>query len=295
MTQALPSKAVAPPFEPPLLPPCPKVAHRIRRAAAAAAAVLLLASCSGGERPTLDAAPAPSGSSTTTASTNGPASTTSTVSLTDRAPGPDNLLGYIATPTGTPEVHQGPKPDSPKIDIPATTSVGAPTTFAVIGDPSVSSASTGGWVKVLLPTRPNEGTGWVRSSSVQLTQTPLRIFIDIAGRALRIENNGASVFIAKVAVGTTKNPTPVGASYITELIQNTNPKGSYGPYAYGLALHSETLTEFAGGPGQVGVHGTNEPQLIGQPVSHGCIRLSNDDIRKIVDLKLPLGVPVFIS
>ena len=35
-----------------------------------------------------------------------------------------------------------------------------------------------------------------------------------------------------------KNPTPVGASYITELIDNQAPEGAYGPYAFGLALQA---------------------------------------------------------
>ena len=43
------------------------------------------------------------------------------------------------------------------------------------------------------------------------------------------------------------------------------------------------------------MHGTNQPDLIGQAVSHGCVRLNNDDIQALVDLQLPLGVPVLIS
>lgn len=61
-----------------------------------------------------------------------------------------------------------------------------------------------------------------------------------------------------------------------------------------MALHSDTLTEFAGGPGQVGIHGTNRPDLIGERVSSGCVRLDNDDIRALVDLQVPLGMPVII-
>jgi lipoprotein-anchoring transpeptidase ErfK/SrfK len=258
-------------------------------------AVLLMAACSNGERPTL----AEASGDTTTSTTAASGETTSTVPeqrLDELPPGPENLLGYIATPTGAePEVRVAPDPNSERLPIGPTTEVGAPTTFAVVGDPGVTSAANNGWYKVVIPIRPNQGTGWVPASSVQLTQTPFRVFIDLAGRSIRVENNGATVFDSAVAVGTDENPTPVGASYVTELIQNTNPSGAYGPYAFGLALHSETLTEFAGGPGQVGVHGTNEPDLIGQAVSHGCIRLNNDDIVALQELGLPLGVPVFIS
>ena len=70
-----------------------------------------------------------------------------------------------------------------------------------------------------------------------------------------------------------------------------NPNTVYGRFAYGLLGYSEVLTEFEGGPGQLGIHGTNEPQTIGQQVSAGCIRLRNEDIELLVPI-LPLGVPV---
>ena len=202
------------------------------------------------------------------------------------------LQGYIATPKGTPVVHAAASDSSPAIPIGAKTEAGAPTTFAVVGDPTTV---TDGWYQVVLPTRPNEGVGWVPASSVTLSKTPFRVFVDLGKRELRVERDGAQVFQAEVAVGTVENPTPTGATYVTELIDNAKPQGSYGPYAFGLALHSDTLTEFAGGPGQVGIHGTNQPQLIGQAVSHGCIRLKNADVEAMVNLQLPLGVPVFIS
>ncbi|MBZ9604567.1 L,D-transpeptidase [Phyllobacterium chamaecytisi] len=41
------------------------------------------------------------------------------------------------------------------------------------------------------------------------------------------------------------------------------------------------------------VHGTNEPWLIGQAVSNGCIRLTNEDILYLYD-NTPLGTPVLI-
>lgn len=267
-----------------------------QRIAAPLLAVVVVASCSNGERPTLAESSARNTTSTTATTAAPTASSAPEQALHELPPGPENLLGYIATPTGaTPEVRTAPDPTAEMLDIGPTTEVGAPTTFAVVGDPGVTSTATGGWYKVVLPIRPNQGTGWVPASSVELTQTPFRVFIDLPGRTIRVENNGATVFDTTIAIGTDENPTPVGATYVTELIQNTNPEGAYGPYAFGLALHSETLTEFAGGPGQVGVHGTNEPDLIGQPVSHGCIRLANDDIVALQELGLPLGVPVFIS
>ena len=56
------------------------------------------------------------------------------------------------------------------------------------------------------------------------------------------------------------------------------------------------LESFAGGNGVIGIHGTNQPELIGSSVSQGCIRMENDVIDRLVEeIGLPLGVPVEIQ
>jgi lipoprotein-anchoring transpeptidase ErfK/SrfK len=52
------------------------------------------------------------------------------------------------------------------------------------------------------------------------------------------------------------------------------------------------LTDWPAG-GFVGVHGTNQPELVPGRVSHGCIRLRNEDILRLARL-LPVGTPVKI-
>lgn len=42
-----------------------------------------------------------------------------------------------------------------------------------------------------------------------------------------------------------------------------------------------------------GIHGTNLPETIGRSVSHGCVRLRNEDIEKLYDL-VKVGTPVYI-
>jgi hypothetical protein len=42
-----------------------------------------------------------------------------------------------------------------------------------------------------------------------------------------------------------------------------------------------------------GIHGTNAPESIGRSVSHGCVRLRNEDIEKLYDM-VPIGTPVYI-
>ena len=54
------------------------------------------------------------------------------------------------------------------------------------------------------------------------------------------------------------------------------------------------LQEFNGGNGQIGIHGTDYPAGLGRSISHGCIRVANDGIRRMARI-LPLGTPVVIS
>jgi lipoprotein-anchoring transpeptidase ErfK/SrfK len=53
------------------------------------------------------------------------------------------------------------------------------------------------------------------------------------------------------------------------------------------------LSEWPGG-GVFGIHGTNAPQLLGQAVSHGCIRVSNLTAAKLRRY-VPLGTPIVIT
>jgi lipoprotein-anchoring transpeptidase ErfK/SrfK len=52
------------------------------------------------------------------------------------------------------------------------------------------------------------------------------------------------------------------------------------------------LSDWPGG-GVVGVHGTNTPDLIGEAVSHGCVRLYNKDIQYLRSV-MGVGTPIKI-
>ena len=45
--------------------------------------------------------------------------------------------------------------------------------------------------------------------------------------------------------------------------------------------------------GQIALHGTNRPQLLGQNVSNGCVRMADESITAVMSLA-PLGTPVTI-
>lgn len=147
------------------------------------------------------------------------------------------------------------------------------------------------WHQVLLPVRPNGSLGWVRDSDVTLAAHNYRIRADLADFRLRVLERGVTIFDAVAGVASNNSPTPGGRYYLTELLSPTEPDTVYGSFAYGLSGFSETFETFNGGPGQLGIHGTNSPETLGSAVSAGCIRLHNDDVARLVTF-LPLGVPV---
>ena len=151
----------------------------------------------------------------------------------------------------------------------------------------------GNWVRVFLPTRPNGSQGWVKRRSVRVYTNGYRLVVRLRSHELRLWRGDRIVAKYPVAVGTRSTPTPRGLYYIVELLQPSNPNGSYGPFSFGLSAHSNVLKRFAGGDGRVGLHGTNQPGLIGSNVSHGCIRLRNAAVRRLAKI-LPLGTPVYI-
>ena len=151
----------------------------------------------------------------------------------------------------------------------------------------------GEWLNVLLPIRPNGSTGWIRASDVQLTPTNYHITVELSAHQITVYDGETMVLQEPVGVGVGNTPTPGGRYFIKELLQTPDPGGPYGPFAYGLSGFSEILTEFNGGPGDIGIHGTNNPAGIGTDVSNGCIRMSNEGITTLTGL-LPLGTPVEI-
>ena len=153
-----------------------------------------------------------------------------------------------------------------------------------------------GWLQVTLPVRPNGTTGWVKEEDFSVKSHDYRIEATLGAYKLKAFKGDQEIFDAPIGVATEDSPTPGGQYYTTELIETPDPKGAYGPYALGLSGFSEVHKTFGKGEtGQLGIHGTNEPQKIGSKVSHGCIRLKNPDIERLVKLNMPIGTPVIIN
>ena len=138
-----------------------------------------------------------------------------------------------------------------------------------------------GWEKVYLPVRPNGSTGWIRDRQVTLALNPYRIRVSLGDHKITVWKGAKVIQRAPAGVGRSVVPTPAGTYYLAELLAQPNPNGVYGPYAFGLSAFSNVLYSFGGGPGQIGLHGTNNPASLGTNASHGCIRISNAGITKL--------------
>jgi lipoprotein-anchoring transpeptidase ErfK/SrfK len=149
------------------------------------------------------------------------------------------------------------------------------------------------WYRVRLPILPNNSTGWVpRSALGTVTPVYTHLYVNRATQTAVLKKNGRVIFTTRVGVGKPYWPTPPGQFYIRDKLTNFN-NPFYGPLAFGTSARSAVLTDWPGG-GFVGVHGTNEPDLIPGRISHGCIRLRNDAIVKLSHL-LTVGTPLTIT
>jgi lipoprotein-anchoring transpeptidase ErfK/SrfK len=161
------------------------------------------------------------------------------------------------------------------------------------GSPRVLSVISGrrDWVLVRLPERPNGSTAWVRESDVKLYRLDDYIIVHLTSRLIDIYLNGVKRTSA-IAIGSRQYPTPTGHFYVIDRVTPTTQSG-YGSFALGTSAYSEVLTEFAGGNGQVGIHGTNDKDSIGRAVSHGCLRVPDNMISTLKQVQL--GTPIFIK
>jgi lipoprotein-anchoring transpeptidase ErfK/SrfK len=165
--------------------------------------------------------------------------------------------------------------------------------LGVIGKHTSSHCSTD-WYLVQLPVLPNGQTGWVRAWAVQPFRVRSRITVDLSQRRLRVYRSGRVVVDTRVAVGTSATPTPPGHYFVNERYVLPDASGPFGPSALGISAHSDVLQHVWVEDGPIGIHGTNEPWSIGRAASHGCIRVANDEMRRIFRLA-PAGTPVVVA
>ena len=151
-----------------------------------------------------------------------------------------------------------------------------------------------GWLRVLLPGRPNGHAAWIRANTARIWSTPWRVVIRTASRRLLVFRNNRIVRSFPVVVGKPSTPTPRGRFFVEEAL--TLPRGSLGaPVAYAL---SAALDRVPGvrwrprpdrDPRDLRIGGTP-----GTAESHGCVRMTTDALDWMIR-RLGTGTPVDIT
>jgi L,D-transpeptidase catalytic domain len=149
------------------------------------------------------------------------------------------------------------------------------------------------WYHVRLPIRPNNSTGWVLGGALTATHVS-RTYLVVDRRLLvaTLYRGSRPIFRTRVGVGRSYWPTPRGDFYVREVLTGFKDP-MYGPVAFGTSARSGVLTDWNGGGGVIGIHGTDQPQILPGFVSHGCIRMPNPAILRLHRL-MGLGTPVAI-
>lgn len=176
----------------------------------------------------------------------------------------------------------------------ATATLGAWTPYGTALTLLATAASEDGeWFEVVVPFEPGEARAWVRASDVTPHESGVSIRVFLAERELEVREGDDVIATYPVAVGAPDTPTPLGLTWVTDSLAYPNADGVYGVGALGLAAYSDVLESFQGAPPQIAIHGTNQPELIGQAVSNGCIRITNEAWLDLSALA-PAGTPVIV-
>lgn len=205
--------------------------------------------------------------------------------------GTDNVSrwAYVAKPA---VVRAGPNPTTRIVArLPAFTPEGYPNLVLMLEQ--VLDVKHGNWVHVRLAQLPNGRSGWVNRGYLStFRRITTHLVVDREALRATLYKDGVEIFSTIVGIGKSHWPTPRGQYYIREKLTSfKNPV--YGPVAFGTSARSAVLTDWPGG-GYIGIHGTNQPQILPGRVSHGCIRMRNAAILRLA-LLMPVGTPLTIK
>jgi hypothetical protein len=154
----------------------------------------------------------------------------------------------------------------------------------------VAADCAAAWYQVDLPIRPNGVRGWVPAAGLHAYVVRWRLRIELGRRRLIAYEGGRERLRLTVAIGRAGTPTPTGSYYVFERLSTTDPRGPYGPGALGLSSFSPVLTGWTRG-GPIAIHGTDEAGTVGEAVSNGCVRVRNEQMRRLLR-DVPAGTPV---
>jgi lipoprotein-anchoring transpeptidase ErfK/SrfK len=127
--------------------------------------------------------------------------------------------------------------------------------------------------------------------------TDMRIEVDVSARQLHVYRGGARAETHRVAVGSSRWPTQTGSWEISQVVWNPEWIPPDEEWAKDEQRAAPGAPDNPLGRAQLvydaprSIHGTNNPASIGQAVSHGSIRVTNEVATKLArDLMEAAGV-----
>lgn len=125
-----------------------------------------------------------------------------------------------------------------------------------------------------------------------------RLEIDLSSRRLTAYQGTNTTKTYSIAVGRQGWQTPTGSFQVMQMTRNPtwmnpltrsvipggDPHNPLGSYWIGF---------WTDGRNWVGMHGTPNPESVGQAASHGCVRLYNHDIQELFS-QVTVGTPVVV-
>ena len=150
------------------------------------------------------------------------------------------------------------------------------------------------WLRVMLPGRPNNRTGWIHAGVARTVPLRWRIRVDLSNRALAVFRDGHLVHRIRVVVGAAITPSPQGRFFVMERVRLGTSWSRRG-WALALSAFSNVLRHFDGGQGQVAIHAKGSLDgALGTAASHGCIRVADREAGWLV-ARIPRGTVVEIA
>lgn len=155
-----------------------------------------------------------------------------------------------------------------------------------------------GWVRVLLPMRPNGQMGWLRADRTRLHGTRRRVVVRLDTRRLELWTGQRRVATFPAGIGREDTPTPTGRFAVQDPLRTpAHLRGTYGDWVLILTGHSTALDQFNGGDALIGIHGAGagggRSWRVGQRASFGCVILSEPALAAVTR-HVQAGTPVIV-
>jgi lipoprotein-anchoring transpeptidase ErfK/SrfK len=152
----------------------------------------------------------------------------------------------------------------------------------------------GGWLGVISELAGNGRIGWVPRSAVVLRRDSYLLEASLSAKNLVVLAAGRVLARYRIGIGASWAPTPTGRFAVTDDIVTGQPDGPYGCCIVALtATAPHAIPGWTGG-NRIAIHATADTESIGQPDSHGCLRVTPADASWLIR-HVPEGTPVTIT